>query len=162
LRIKALRVRAVVATVVAATVVACLGGWYWLSRPTPSQRAAAAVRVDGYARLGRSILDGDDGSHPTTNSAGYLFFGPVVTGDVSALVKGITVRWDQGLRQQRFGNADLIAHGQLANGCGVIVTRLHRDIQSGFLTGASPDQASAFRAGAKDIIDVGLVCPGAR
>lgn len=155
------RLRTVATVIAAVTVLASLGCWYWSTRPTQAQRTAAAIRVDGYLLLGRSFSDGDTGSHPSTNSAGNLFYGPILQGDVTALVTGLHVRWETNLIPVPFGDRDLIARGQQPDGCSVAVLRLRRNVPAGLLTGASNDQVALFQAGKKDILDVGVVCPGA-
>lgn len=135
-----------IVAVVLLMVVAGVVWRYVAPHPTESQSTAARISLRGYELLGQSILDGDSGSDPSTNSAGNLYIGPFLHEEVAPLVMGVTATWEAGFSPVSFGDHDMIARGQMANGCVIRVDSLHHDIPSGFLAQASVDEVALFRS----------------
>jgi hypothetical protein len=142
----------------AAVVAAALALWRNEANRSLSDRTMSKIRMAGFTRLGHD-LESDSGSDPSTDGAGYMFYGPrLATAQLMASLSGVTVKWIPNLKPYPGGESVMVALGDIAGGCRVGIERMNRDTPAGFLVGASDVQVEQVRTGGMDILDVGVTC----
>jgi hypothetical protein len=123
--------------------------------PTGSCRK---ISLAGFVRLGHD-LGSKSGSHPSTDGAGYMFYGPrLQAAQLMTSLSGVKVEWLLNLKPIPFGYGVQIALGDVRGGCRVGIERMDRAVPVGFLGGASATQIDQMRTGQMDILDVSVGC----
>jgi hypothetical protein len=141
-------------------VAAAVGLGLWrehADQPRPD-RIMSKIRLAGFKKLGHD-LGSKAGSDPSTDGAGYMFYGPRLdSAQLKASLSGITVRWIPVQYPHAGGDRVIIALGDVDNDCRVGIESMNRDVPAGFLGGASDSEIAQMRAGQMDILDVGVSC----